>query len=74
MEKKIYIIVVGDFADKDIEAVFDNKEDLQKYLDEFQIYDVPIHVEVKYLNPKPGGKTEPDYNDERYPAFEKKKS
>ncbi|MEE6129159.1 hypothetical protein V2E39_17300 [Chryseobacterium arthrosphaerae] len=74
MEKKIYMLVVGDFADKDIEAVFDNEEDLQKYLNEFQIYDLPMRVEVKYLNPKPSGKTEPDYNDERYPVFEKKKS
>ncbi|MBP1165051.1 hypothetical protein JOE44_001935 [Chryseobacterium sp. PvR013] len=74
MEKKIYMLIIGDFADRDTEAVFDNEEDLQEYLNNFDVTDIPMHIEVKYLNPKPGGKTEPDYNDERYPVFNKKKS
>ena len=74
MEKKIYMIRVGEYEDTDIEAVFDNEDDLQVYLNNFESpWTDKIYVEVKYLNPKPGGKTEPDYNNERYPVFEKKK-
>lgn len=74
MEKKIYMIVVGEYEDRDIEAVFDNEVDLQEYLNNFECpWTDKIQVEVKYLNPKSGEKTEPDYNDERYPVFEKKK-
>ncbi|MEA1849181.1 hypothetical protein U9K52_09680 [Chryseobacterium sp. MHB01] len=73
MEKKIYMIVVGEYEDRDIEAVFDNEDDLQEYLNNFESpWTDKIHVEVKYLNPKLGGKTEPDYNVERYPVFTKK--
>lgn len=75
MENKIYMIVVGEYEDRDIEAVFDNEEDLQEYLNNFQpSFTQNVYVEVKYLNPKPGGKTEPDYKDERYPVFLKRKS
>lgn len=69
------MIVVGEHEDRDIEAVFDNEDDLQRYLENFDPHFTnEVYVEVKYLNPKPGGKTEPDYNDERYPVFEKKNS
>lgn len=75
MENKIYMLMAGEYADKYIEAVFDNEEDLKKYLDDFEpSFTDKVSVEVKYLNPKPGGKTEPDYNDERYPVFLKRKS
>lgn len=75
MENKIYMIVVGEYEDRDIEAVFDNEGDLQEYLNNFECpWTDKIQVEVKYLNPKSGEKTEPDYNDERYPGFEKRKN
>lgn len=75
MEKKIYMLMAGEYADKYIEAAFDNEEDLQEYLDNFEpSFTDKVYIEVKYLNPKPGGKTEPDFIDECYPVFKKKKS